>query len=326
MKVRDYMWIAACVAILPTFGLANCPNPEGGPIDKAPSIENGVVTYRTGLQVDIDGAANAYGVDGGFSARPGGALDHICSGANVLTLSRGKTLTNKYPDFSVAGSSQHCLADYQRLRDAGFPPCTSGECMEFYGVHSSARPCSAQNVSGAGNCGIPVRQKDASGQPQPYYVSTTSWSKPGAREDEQEGFPDARYVPYLVYDRDKLHPLGLALGDLGLIAWKGRSTFFVYGDSGDHLCEGSLATHNRLHGKADAEWVNWQALGVPSGALVIAFPGSGRYLTEFPALKTQGPSPAHLVYEAGLKALDAAGGDKLLPLVGLSSRDTIAKE
>src|SRR5579863_564746 len=79
----------------------------------------------------------------------------------------------------------------------------------------------------AGSCGVPVRQKDAKGNDSVYYVSTTSWSRPGAREDDQSGFPDARYVPYLVYDSAKLKPLGLNLGDLALIAWKGRATFAV---------------------------------------------------------------------------------------------------
>jgi hypothetical protein len=197
--------------------------------------------------------------------------------------------------------------------------------MQFYGLLGSARSCSITGAVGAGACGVPVRQRDANGSDTAYYVSTTSWHRPGALESDQSGFPDARYVPYLVFDSAKFKPFGVELGDLALIAWRGHATFAVYGDSGNHLCEGSLATHNRLYGKPDAAWVDWSTLGVPSGARVIAFPHSAHFLAQFPQNTQSGPSPGALLYKAGSDALDALGGDKLLPLVGLSNRDSIAR-
>ena len=86
-----------------------------------------------------------------------------------------------------------------------------------------------------------------------------------------------------------------------------------------------MATHNRLRGKPDGEWVDGSRLGVPSGALAMAFPHSAHLLSTFPRQTQGGPSAGEIVYKAGLEALEAAGGDRLLPLVGLRNRDAIAK-
>jgi hypothetical protein len=290
-----------------------------------PTAQHGVVTYRTGLQVDIDGAANAYSVDGALgSATNGGALDHICSGANDLAVQQGR-LRNKYPHLDHPASAK-CLADYKRLRDAGFPACSSGECMRFYGVVSTKRPCAVKGDTNDKWCGEPIRQKDGNGNESAFYVSATSYQRKGAAAEDQSGYPDARYVPYLVYDSARLLKFNLKVGDLALIAWKGRATFAVYGDSGSHLCEASLATHNRLYGKPDADWVNWLTLGVPSGAEVVAFPDSAKFLTTFPAVRPGVPTPGQQIYDSGVQAITAAGGPAILNLVGLTSMDAISKE
>jgi len=149
----------------------------------------------------------------------------------------------------------------------------------------------------------------------------------GFVDDDQSSYPDARYVPYLVYDGARLKNFGVVVGDLALVAWKGRATFAVYGDSGNHLCEASVATHNRLLGKPDSDWVNWRHYDVASGALVAAFPGSGKkYMAAYPEHRDGAAPPGQLIYEAGMKALSAVGEESILKLVGLTSVDAIAKE
>jgi len=225
--VLAFLFVASSAA-------ADCPDREGGPADSPPKAERHVVTYRTGLGIDIDGSPNAYGVDGDRSPAPGGALDHICNGGSVLAAQPDKTLKNKYPNFRIPGSSQNCLADYRKLRDANFPGCDSGLCMKFFGLQSSERACRYRNGPAKGSdCGLPLRQKNADGTVSAYYVSVTPYHRNGAREDDQTGYPDARYVPYLVYDPSVLRPLGVKIGDLALVAWKGRATFAVYGDGGN---------------------------------------------------------------------------------------------
>jgi hypothetical protein len=77
----------------------------------------GLVVYRTDLEVDIDGAPNAYHINGSNDPQTGG-LEHICSGADIDTV-QGGSLVNKFPDFSVPGSSEQCRQDYLQLREGG---------------------------------------------------------------------------------------------------------------------------------------------------------------------------------------------------------------
>jgi hypothetical protein len=294
---------------------ASCPAPlpSGGKFEPI-QAGAGLVIYQNGFEVDIDGAPNAYHINGSNDAN--GGLEHICSGADINELKDGE-LVNRYPSFAVPGSSGRCLQDYITLRDAGFPACNTGLCARFYGVVSSNR-------------GVPVRQADAQGHPLDFYISATSWHRHAAADTDQSAYLDARFVPYLVYDKSRLSPLGIRLGDIALVAWQGRATFAIFGDGGTHLNEASVATLDRLHGDPDSDRPNWRTLGVDRGATVIAFSNSSALIDgSFPMPRTVDATTtaAKQIAAAGFQALQRAGGsDAILVCAGLTGEGQIAKE
>jgi hypothetical protein len=331
--MQIYGWaglaLAACVAFSHQSGGASCrvQLPAGSNFAPVRS-EDWLVVYRNGFEVDIDGAPNAYHVTGS-NRPPAGGLEHICSGADLYDVRDGQ-LVNRYPNFAVPGSSEHCRVDYLALKEAGFPPCSTGKCIRFYGVVSSNRACGFPPHVNDQGCGVPVQQRSEQDQPLDFYVSATSWHRSGAAPTDQSAYLDARYVPYLVYDRSRLEKLGINLKDLALVAWQGRATFAIYGDGASHLNEASVATLNRLHGKADTDQPNWHALVIETGATIVAFPNSaGLVDAGFPAKVSPGASatPAKQVIAAGQEAVRRAGGsDAILGCLGLTNEDPIVTE
>lgn len=105
--------------------------------------DRGPVLFRSGLNVNADGAPNAYHrVLGPTIVDPG--LLHICNGVSVLE-ERGGRMVNRYPQIggsNVAASkaaSIACKRDVFNLQEAGFPPCTSGSCLRIFGFFSPPR-------------------------------------------------------------------------------------------------------------------------------------------------------------------------------------------
>ena len=64
----------------------------------------GIVAFSSGLNVNADGAPNAYHRVLGPDTRDPGLL-HICNGVAVLERSANGRMVNRYPDFSVPGTS-----------------------------------------------------------------------------------------------------------------------------------------------------------------------------------------------------------------------------
>jgi len=309
--------------------LAACTYANGPPANTSPSlISSGAVTYRTGFLVDIDGAPNTYHSSGLVNSDPSvGGLDLICNAGNVSTLKSGH-LVNLYPDFSVGGSSQNCLNDYRNLRAAGFPECSEGKkCMDFYAVAlEEQRSCHNDNdKSQKKTCGLPVLQVNAIGKPTLFYVSATAWSRHGGKPDNPDTYLDARYIPYIVYDRQQLAQFGIEKGDLAVVAWKGHATFAIYGDAGGHLCEASAGTLDRLKGRDDSDFPKLSSLGIAGGATVIALQGSKAFLDlSFPEYHPEDPgdTAGHQLYIAGKKALEALGAGseaRVLKVLGIAN-------
>ena len=69
----------------------------------------GVVAFSSGLNVNADGAPNAYHRVLGPDTRDPGLL-HICNGVAVLERNANGRMVSRYTDFSVPGTSARCKA------------------------------------------------------------------------------------------------------------------------------------------------------------------------------------------------------------------------
>jgi hypothetical protein len=202
----------------------------------------GVVAFSSGLNVNADGAPNAYHRVLGAATRDPGLL-HICNGVAVLERGANGRMVNRYSDFSVPGTSARCKADVFALQERGFPACESGECLRIFG-------------DPAFEATDPRRYLDA--RSVPHFVLPGGESGPFGTEH------------------------GIRLGDLALIAQGGRGVFAVFGDAGpaDKLGEASPAVITRLAGAPDM--TSRLPRAIPSGVTTLVLPGSRADLAEMP--------------------------------------------
>ena len=134
----------------------------------------GVVAFSSGLNVNADGAPNAYHRVLGPGVKDSGLL-HICNGVAVLERDANGRMVNRYPDFSVDGAARQCKADVFALQERGFPSCDTGECLRIFGFFAPPRSCGS---GGSNDCGVPPFATDANGAPTEFFVSTTSLADP----------------------------------------------------------------------------------------------------------------------------------------------------
>jgi hypothetical protein len=231
-------------------------------------------------------------------------------------------MVNRYPDFSVHGTSERCKADFFRLQQAGFPSCDTGECLRIFGFYAPPRSC------GPGwrqQCGVPPPALDANGSPTPYFVSTTSLGDPRYQPTDPRRYLDARTVPHFVLPAGEDGPFGLQhgvrLGDIALIVSGGRAVFAVFADAGpgDKLGEASPAVLNRLRGQPDS--LTRRPRAMDAGVTTLILPGSRSLLAEMP------PRSAAVIAEAGRRALMAVGGQEAFRgCAGLAGPYVIASE
>jgi hypothetical protein len=281
----------------------------------------GVVAFSSGLAVNADGAPNAYHRVLGPTTRDPGLL-HICNGVAVLERAADGRMVNRYPDFSVPGTSARCKADVFALQERGFPACDSGECLRIFGFFAPPRTC---GTGRSDECGVPPFAIDASGAPTPFFVSTTSLVDPAFAATDPRRYLDARSVPHFVLPGGESGPFGrqhgIKLGDLALIAQGTRGVFAVFGDAGpaDKLGEASPAVITRLAGAPDV--TNRLPSAITAGVTTLVFAGSRSELTEMP------PHGARVIAEAGRRALAAAGGlSTFAGCLGLSNEVVIVGE
>ena len=263
----------------------------------------GIVAFSSGLNVNADGAPNAYHRVLGPDTRDPGLL-HICNGVAVLERSANGRMVNRYTDFSVPGTSARCKADAFALQERGFPACESGECLRIFGFFAPPRSCGPGSDSN--ECGVPPFATDASGAPTQFFVSTTSLIDPNFAATDSRRYLDARSVPHFVLPSGESGPFGtqhgVRLGDVALIVRGNRGVFAVFGDAGPRakLGEASPAVITRLAGAPD---MTTRLPGaIASGVTTLVLAGSRAELAEMP------PHSARVIAEAGQRALASAGG------------------
>ena len=285
------------------------------------SNQGGIVSFASGLNVNADGAPNAYHRVLGPTTRDPGLL-HICNGVSVLERAADGRMVNRYPNFSVPGTSARCKADVFALQEKGFPSCDTGTCLRIFGFFAPPRSCGSGQ---AAECGVPLMATDAQGQPTAFFVSTTSLADPRFEAADPRRYLDARTVPHFVLPGGESGPFGrehgIRLGDLGLIVRGNRGVFAVFGDAGpaDKLGEASPAVITRLNGHPDA--MNSLPGAIAAGVTTLVLPGSRSQLSEMP------PRSAKVIAEAGDRALSAAGGlAAFASCPGLGSAISIARE
>jgi hypothetical protein len=274
------------------------------------------ILFQSVLEQDDDGAPTAYHWGNADDSDDPG-LDHICNGASVLELVKGK-LVDRYASGGSIGSlsgvdpatqirrSRLCKQDYIAIRDAGFPACgPSHRCMIFYGIASRPRPCGFPNAFGRDDdprCGVPILQKDKGGTETKFYLTTTTLRSPSAVPDSQlqTDYVDGSLIPFIVM------PSGLELpgnadwepGDLAVVVRADRTSYAVVGDTGpsNKIGEASRALLSELSGGNPAA-----IKGDPLSATII-FPGTrNRMVRDWPL------DPAKIVRE-GHKIVDETGG------------------
>jgi hypothetical protein len=283
--------------------------------------EPDAVAYTSKVDRDDDGAPTAYHRGMADSGSDPG-LDHICVGGSVLEFADGQLkdrygtggsvgqLSGKDPK-TGASRSQMCKADYIAIRDAGFPACGPGHlCMIWYGIAAAPRDCGYPSSFGGAKdrrCGAPVRTLDVRGEPTDYYLTTTALRRPGAPGDSavQSDYVDAARVPYIVLPGGLNLPVATpwSVGDIALVAWKGRSVYAVVGDTGpgNKIGEASRAALSALSdGKSVA------AIDISDPATTLVFPGTAV------RLKDRWPLTAADIAAEGAKLVQAAGGTQAL--------------
>jgi hypothetical protein len=285
------------------------------------SSSAGVVAFSSKLDVNADGAPNAYHRVLGPTTRDPGLL-HICNGVAVLERSADGRMVNRYPDFSVPNTSKRCKADVFALQERGFPACDSGECLRIFGFFAPPRSCGPGR---ADECGVPPLATDATGAPTQFFVSTTSLFDPAFDATDPRRYLDARSVPHFVLPGGERGPFGrehgVKLGDLALITHGARGVFAVFGDAGpaDKLGEASPAVLTRLAGLPDA--TNSLPSRIESGVTTLVLAGSRSELAEMP------PRSARAIAAAGQRALADAGGlAAFAGCLGLNPQIVIAGE
>lgn len=169
------------------------------------------------LDVDADGAPNAYRLDGK-------GLSYTCDG--VVAIENGRRVTRAsdpkhwQAKCNAAWSIAKSSGDYSRVAIFGFET-------------------GAQNQPRVQQVGDPF--------PGEAYISTTSYSIPGAPENTQRRYVDATRIPYVVLPKSMVRRYALAPGTIAVVyrPSTGNFAFGVYADSG-LLGEGSIKLHQDL--------------------------------------------------------------------------------
>ncbi len=253
--------LAAAVSMAgPTATAASCglfasPDalPSGDPW--LHDVNQKVAGFVAPMQVDIDGAPNAYHPCGAnYPDKVCGenfGLDHICSGVTVRDAD-GKIVPRWVrPPGAAKPNSRLCLEAFRAAEAAGFPACGRGQ------------PCVTQWPAIALEKGKPL--KWSKGPYQGYYVSLTKLTRPDSAVPGGERAIDARRIPYVVVPGNTVLTGSWGFGstnkaDLALVIApdrKGtaRAAFAVVGDTGPHnaLGEGSVELLRELTNPSSRE-------------------------------------------------------------------------
>jgi hypothetical protein len=234
--------------------------PANGPARTVRRSVDGALAYRARLDVDVDGAPNAYHPDG----RPAGALDTLCHAGTALL-----------PDGARIPGDRECgrfLRAYRAARAAGWTDATRPR-IEWFGIATT----DAEHF-------VPCVQRE--GPYRGFFVGQTHLvADPDKPVCDPARYLDATRIPFFVLPADSrfVSELGMKHGDLGVAYYPptGRVVAALFGDTGPatKLGEGSLALAHALRaessggpprpGAAEAATIEEE-----DGVFMVLFPGS----------------------------------------------------
>jgi hypothetical protein len=228
--------------------------------------DNGAIVFTTKkLEVDVDGAPNAYGPDDK-------GIEYICNGAVAYDDAQEKCIFSDDDE----KWQQRCNAAFAEAKKQNWLGPTK---MCTFGFKASG---GVTDKRGRVIGGVPLLQGKSDPKPG-YYVTLTSLKRPetpAIQGDVQARQIDAAAIPYFVLPPDVTEAGKIALGDIAAVWYPQSKTvvFAVYGDGGPggKLGEGSAKLHEMLgHGVYVVKGgVKRAAVGIEEGVTFVIFPGS----------------------------------------------------
>lgn len=227
---------------------------------------DGLVTFRTNIDVNTDGALQSYKIDDLGFFLPNGklqtnsALNTICNGAKI-----------RRPDHSVLYDHKSCgnlIREFKRIRDFGW--LRDGEnYVDFYAI---ARIPDTEGPAGSKNRGKPC-EKDG------YYVSQVARALDASKPVcDPEHWVDALRIPAIVLPLDnRMKATGVQLHDLAIIRLpNGKQVGAIVGDTNPNVIgEATVITNMKLSGMTavPANYRATVALQIPAAEYIV-FPGT----------------------------------------------------
>jgi hypothetical protein len=214
-KTSGSVWIFVGMALACTASAQDC----GGHKDALGVVKFGdaVAFSSPVLNVDADGAPNAYRVDGQ-------GLSHTCDG--VVAIQNGRWVT---PRSDKANWEAKCNAAWKLAQATG-----DYRQVAIFGF-----------ATGQNN--RPRVQQDGDPLPGLGYVSTTSVEISEAPQGAQRRYVDSNQIPYVVLPSSVIKKYVVRPADLAIVyrPATGAVAFAVHGDQGG-LGEGSIKLHMEL--------------------------------------------------------------------------------
>jgi hypothetical protein len=176
-----------------------------------------LIFHSRALDIDADGAPNAYRPDGK-------GLSYTCDG--MVAVENGKRVT---PDSDPEHWESKCLAAWQKARISG----------DYSGLAIFALELDDH--------GRPLVQAEGDPMHGQAFIARTSYAIPGMPAGTQRSYVDATQIPYVVLPANVIRRYALVPGSIAMVyrPSTGRFAFGVYGDEGG-LGEASVKLHQDL--------------------------------------------------------------------------------
>jgi hypothetical protein len=227
---------------------------------------DGLVTFKTNIDVNTDGALQSYKIDDLGFFLPNGklqtnsALNTICNGVNIRRANHAKLLG--------AAQCRQLIDEFKRIRDFGW--LKSGEnYVEFYAI---ARVPGTESPAPAKSRGKPC-EKDG------FYVSQVARAMDATKPVcDPDHWVDALRIPAIVLPLDdRMKATGVALHDLAIVRLaNGKRVGAIVGDTNPNVIgEATVIANMRLKGMTapPANYRETVALAIPAAQYVV-FPGT----------------------------------------------------
>jgi hypothetical protein len=227
---------------------------------------DGLVTFKTNIDVNTDGALQSYKIDDLGFFLPNGklqtnsALNTICNGVNIRRANHAKLFG--------AAQCRQLIDEFKRIRDLGW--LRDGEnYVEFYAI---ARVPGTESPAPAKSRGKPC-EKDG------FYVSQVARAMDASKPVcDPEHWVDALRIPAIVLPLDdRMKATGVALHDLAIIRLaNGKRVGAIVGDTNPSVIgEATVIAAMRLRDMTTppANYRATVALALPAAEYVV-FPGT----------------------------------------------------